>query len=505
MKYKNLIIFSIILLASTLRLYRLNSYPPLLWDEAALGYNTFSLLKTGKDEFGKILPITLKSFGDYKPALYAYLDLPFVATLGLNEFSTRLLSAVAGILAVYLLYLVIKVHTQNTKLALFSSFLLATNPFHILLSRGAWETNLVSTFFLLALYLLYNKKYILSTILFVLPAYTYQSAKLTSPLLFITTLFIFPRTKITYKIGIFILLFSPILLMNFFGNDSNRFKTVSILSYSQPDKYKNSIIFPETLFKFRNVATRYFNHFSPELLFTRGDWQNARQSPPYAGILLIILLPFFVTGLFKPNHTKFDTFLYFWLFLSPISSSLTKDLVQPVRATSFIIPLIYFSAKGLCLLINNSFIALILIVLVFTNLYYVQDLYFNHMVNKYPREWLLGYKEAVTYGINSNSKDIFFSDYYGQPHIFYAFYSKLNPITYQKQIKLSTNSTDVGTVEKINNWNFTSINFEGYKTKQNTTLILSKEELIRQNLDKTIFIPLGPTINGYANFYGYKN
>ena len=40
----------IILLAAFLRFYQLGQNPPSLdWDEASLGYNSYSLLRTGKD------------------------------------------------------------------------------------------------------------------------------------------------------------------------------------------------------------------------------------------------------------------------------------------------------------------------------------------------------------------------------------------------------------------------------------------------------------------------
>ena len=79
----------ITLSALALRLYRPN-YPSLLWDEAALGYNSYSILKTARDEYGTLLPLIFKSFGDYKPGLYVYLTLPFVATLGLTPLAIRL-------------------------------------------------------------------------------------------------------------------------------------------------------------------------------------------------------------------------------------------------------------------------------------------------------------------------------------------------------------------------------------------------------------------------------
>src|SRR3989344_3343084 len=102
-------IFPILILAAILRIWQLGSLPPSLTpDEVALGYNAYSILKTGRDEYGKLLPVVFKSFGDFKPGLYVYWTVPFVAIFGLNEFGTRIPSAVAGIISVYLLYLVLQ-------------------------------------------------------------------------------------------------------------------------------------------------------------------------------------------------------------------------------------------------------------------------------------------------------------------------------------------------------------------------------------------------------------
>jgi len=73
-------LMAVLLLAAALRLWSLASVPPHLTpDEAALGYNAYSILKTGRDEHGQFLPIIFKSFGDYKPGLFIYLTIPFVA------------------------------------------------------------------------------------------------------------------------------------------------------------------------------------------------------------------------------------------------------------------------------------------------------------------------------------------------------------------------------------------------------------------------------------------
>src|SRR3989338_88548 len=95
---KNILISDLIL-AAALRLFGLTRYPAgLNADEAALGYNAYSLLLTGKDEHGHSWPVNLESFGDFKPAGYAYLLIPFIKIFGLTEFAVRLPSAIFGIL-----------------------------------------------------------------------------------------------------------------------------------------------------------------------------------------------------------------------------------------------------------------------------------------------------------------------------------------------------------------------------------------------------------------------
>ena len=96
----------IILLAAVLRFYKLGQVPSgFVNDEAAFGYNAYSLLKTGKDEFGKAWPIIFRSFGEGKLPVYVYLTVPSVAIFGLNEFAVRLPSALFGVLTVFMLYL----------------------------------------------------------------------------------------------------------------------------------------------------------------------------------------------------------------------------------------------------------------------------------------------------------------------------------------------------------------------------------------------------------------
>jgi len=158
----NILLFIILILAAFLRIYKLSSIPPhLTSDEAALGYNAYSILKTAKDEYGNFLPIIFKSFGDYKPGLYVYLTVPTVVLFGLSEFSVRLPSALAGVLAVWLIYKLVNYLFPDKKYSFFSfrfslgdiaALMLAISPWHIHFSRGAWEINMSLTLTLLGIY-----------------------------------------------------------------------------------------------------------------------------------------------------------------------------------------------------------------------------------------------------------------------------------------------------------------------------------------------------------------
>ena len=145
-KYMALVILIVIMgLGATLRVWRLGvDGRPLLWDEAALGYNAYSILKTGKDEYGIFMPLILKSFGDYKPALYAYAAVLPVGLFGLNEFSVKLPSAVSGVAIIGLVYLLVSelFDQKNKTIGVFAALITAINPWLIHFSRGAWEANM---------------------------------------------------------------------------------------------------------------------------------------------------------------------------------------------------------------------------------------------------------------------------------------------------------------------------------------------------------------------------
>src|SRR3989344_6714089 len=128
-KRHHVLLLLIILLAGFLRLYRLDSYPVGFHiDEASLGYNGYSMLKTGKDEHGNRFPLYIDMFGDNRPSGYHYLTIAPVAIFGLNEFATRLPGALFGSITVFAIFFLTLSIFQNRKLGLLTALFLAISP-----------------------------------------------------------------------------------------------------------------------------------------------------------------------------------------------------------------------------------------------------------------------------------------------------------------------------------------------------------------------------------------
>ena len=153
---KKLLLIIIIICSLAIRIYGISQTPQLNADESALGYNAYSLIQTGKDEFGTRWPFVFRSFDDYKPGIYVYLAIPFIEILGLNALAVRLPSLIAAIISIWTIYYlaqrIFATSRHKVTIGLISSLILAIMPWHIQFSRGAWETQVATTFLLIGTY-----------------------------------------------------------------------------------------------------------------------------------------------------------------------------------------------------------------------------------------------------------------------------------------------------------------------------------------------------------------
>lgn len=447
-----LIIF--FLTAFLLRFYKLDNIPPHLRnDEAALGYNAYSVLTTGHDEHGNFMPILFQSFGDWKPGLYIYSIIPFVEVLGLNELAVRLPSALAGLITVYIIYLITFQIFSSKRISLIAAMLVAISPWAIAFSRGGWEANLSLTLTLAGIYFflktLSNPRFfILSVISFALTFLTYHGAKISSPLVLFSLSIVYwkeiTRLKKSFLISSLILglLISLPIIFSFFDGKLTRINYLSITNLSAPKYVQADPLFAiyhnPFITNIRNSLGHWSEYFSITTFFIKGD-NNPQHTAPNTGAFIILDLLFLILGLFKIINLKFTKevkFLLLWMITAPISSSLTIESANFVRILPFFIPLTMVMAVGVNSLhesfiskVSNKLHFSIFILLSYLVLYVVfLDSYFIHGPKK-NGAWQYGYKQIVqkVNTLKSGYKKIYVTDGPDTPYIFFLFYQGADP------------------------------------------------------------------------------
>src|SRR3989338_8377806 len=220
---KILFLLAILVLAVFLRFFRLADNPVGFYsDEAAFSYNSFSLLKTGRDEYGDFLPVVLKSFGDYKAGLYSYYLIPYIYFAGLNVFSVRSGSAVLGLLQIWLGYIIAFELFRSKKTAILSAFIFSITPLGLQFNRMVHENNLSAVLTGLSFYNYLKSRrksaYLIPALFFsLLSIYAYHDAKIVAPLTVLFFLFYLNKAILKEKrIIIPAILLAVIMVLPFF-------------------------------------------------------------------------------------------------------------------------------------------------------------------------------------------------------------------------------------------------------------------------------------------------
>lgn len=443
LKTEAILLSLILLLAFILRIYKITEVPTGFYtDEAAIGYNAYKLLKTGKDEHNVSWPIFFQSLGDYRTPIAIYSNIPVIYLIGLSEFSVRLTTVLYGIGTVLLFYFTGK-KLMNKKMGLLSAFILAISPWHIHLSR--WGAEYAGFPFFTVLGLLFflwadRKPFLLlfSFLIFGVGLYTYYPAWIVIPLLIIgvTVYWLFKKRKkgLPYLAGgivIFAVFSIPLLLGIQKGYALTRWKSINFqkLSINQRiDKFKQY----------------YADHFGKDFLFTKGDIGYpghfiTRQSVKGMGELywfesILILIGIYFCILCILRKKKEWLIVLFMLILYPLGTALTMEGPFATRSVIGIIPLVLFSALGINILTNiirnwkiRYFI--ILIMLIPIGLSFSQ--YLLRYYHEYPRYssdfwgWQFGPRDIISY-FKKNYEDydelVMTGDFNGA-YIFVPFYT----------------------------------------------------------------------------------
>ena len=357
-------LFLILLLSIFFRGYRLADVPPSLsLDEVSIGYNAYSILQTGKDEYGTSFPLILRAYDDWRPALYVYLVIPFVRFFGLNAVSVRLPSVILSVLTVFATYHLIaelfKKQEKVHQLALFGTFLLAISPWHIYLSRLGHEVNAGLAFTIFALLFFVRRQFTFSAFFFGLSFISYQAEKIFVPVLLLGMFFIFrgdvkkagKRIVLSFLVGAMIVI--PFLLVTISPNALIRLKGVSvyesergrfedyakILAKShEKNDFIGKLIYNRRILEGQIYIENYLAHYSPTWLFTNRS--DEPHKTPNIGLLFIWKLPFILFGIFALIRGKVEKsvafFLMFWAIVAPLPATFASGAPHAMRSYTFL-------------------------------------------------------------------------------------------------------------------------------------------------------------------------
>jgi len=465
------LLISLVVVSTAVRLPALDRVPPALYsDEISQGYNAYSILKTGHDEYGTYWPMSFRSFGDWKPPLQTYVMLPSVALFGLNAWGVRLPGAILGVLTVVTMYFFTlrllqtfahkKQSNTHYNIALLSALLLTLSPWHILQSRSAMLVAVSLFFYLTALWCFLkglDKKiwWMGTSICFVLAIYGYYGMRLIVPYTLILLIVFFgkqiwfAKKAMCLALIIGILGLAPLLLA--FISEPNvlfgRAKTVSIL-YDQSVTLRtweliaaDGVDFNSTLVQFfhyrpfayfADIIRRFWQHLDLRFLVVQGDLNPPFQIPQM-GIMYGVDILFILVGLrtvWKYSRKLFGLIVGLGV-ISIFPAAFTYVTPASNRTLTLLLPLLFLGAVGVNQLIHRKgkWVVILLGSVYIGSFAYFSYQYFLILPVQHADWWHFGYKELFS-SLKKEESDfdtISISSHASVPYIFYLFYNQVDP------------------------------------------------------------------------------
>lgn len=469
-----LALFFIVIMAFFLRFYKVTEIPPALnWDETSIGYNAYSILKTGKDEWGQSFPIHFKAYGEYKLPVQIYASIPGIYLFGLNELGVRITPVLYGTLTVLVMFFLGRALFQSEVAGLVATFLLGISPWHIQLTRASFESSLATLWISLGIWFFIRgfknqKWFIVSAIPFALSVFTYNSARIFTPLFLFVALIIYrkklseSKKAVLISFLVFIVLMIPLAPFLLSGERSARYKLVSItddpgliprinenrghssLPQPLPKLIHNKITYVSFYF-----TRNYLAHFTPQFLFISGA-PHKQHHVQNMGELYYFQAPFLLLGLYALFRLKnpFKGVLLSWVLLAFIPVAVTNDSIPHALRTLIAAPFyqlvcglgVVFSLKWFRKFSSSwkiTSVVILILVITVSFAYYLYNYYLIYPI-AYSRDWQYGYKQVVDYiGKHKDEYDeIVFTRHYGEPHMFTLFYLNYDPAKYQNDPNL---------------------------------------------------------------------
>ncbi len=529
----------LVIIASFLYLYKLDQIPNGVYvDEASSGYNAYSILKTGKDEYGKSFPLAFRFLGSYTPPLYTYFTTLPVYLFGLNNFSIRFISAFSGIGMSVLIYFILKevsLFSNKRLLPIIGGILFTMTPWNVFYSRLGYEEELAFFLFSLGSYLAFKGVLGRGVNLTIglgvvsLSAYGYHAQKLLAPLFIVGFLLAYYR-KLSAAgkrgfllLGLLIALLIQLPMLSLWGTDA--FFTRGHLFYAraiinQSDKLKMFLPYPFSVIQstFYEFFARYFNYFSLRSLFYLPDPDLQRSIPELSVFYPWMVIPFLLGSyvIWSKRTNSFIKFLMLLLIVAPIPASLAKDPFSVQRSLSLLLPLFLIIAAGIDYLItrlSKKVLLLFIITLISSSLLLWRS-YFIFFPKERAVAWNYGFSLlADEIKKRPDQQFVFDNTRFGPAYIELAYSLRLDP-----KVMHSSNTTNGFNIDEYysagnfqREYNFLNIQVRGLNWSKDIylnqiiisdSLTISKDQAKEHYLE-TVFEVLNPLDNSVI-YTGYK-
>ncbi|HCQ30904.1 TPA: hypothetical protein DIU27_00780 [Candidatus Collierbacteria bacterium] len=557
---KQKIIFWVIILVITFftRFYRLSEFPPhLTIDEVSIGYNAFSILKTGKDEWGIPFPVSFRSVGDYKAPVLIYLTIPFVWFLGLNELSVRLPVAIFSVVNIFLVWYLTRRHIFDQKyshLSYLTTVIFSISPWLVVFSRSGFEAIIALTFLLSNLIFLFEFRrsgylihFFFMFVFAYLSAVSYHSTKIVVPLLnifFILTNFRFLLSHITewYTRNKFVFLFTTLILVSvtvFFvqnfilGPGSSR---AGMTFLSKDYDFTHGLLPKFSAHPLSSLTSsiglaglwfkRYLEYFSANFYLSSG-LGLATPGHPGQGVIFAIEYLFLIVGFFvllfgrrffasSVSRHFVITILTGWFFFSLLPASITNNSQHALRTLNIVPVISILIALGLigCYeycrskLAKSLLVSFVILGYLFGLVRFV-DFYTLHYPVELSETRSYGWKQMALFARDHHGEyDKVYVDpqfgtqgpyTYGVPYLYFLFYSRYDPNIYNSDPRRKLGGSD------FENYLFTHINWPDLDHSQNNLYIASQWSLPKEVIGSSQQKYFVPFLNQSSGLYAVSD
>lgn len=453
----------ILLLGSFLRIYKISEVPAgFSQDEAATGYDAYSLIRTGRDHHGALWPITFQTFNEWDIHSFVYQLIPLVYLSGLNKYSLRITVAIISIFTSVLIYLFSKEFTGSVKVSLLSSLIFSVSVFSIFSSRWATPPNTAAFFMTLNLFLFYsgiNRPgrrrliWIFAGFAIGFSLYSYASLEGFLPIWLTALVILIFKKRTVSKIKITdLLILCTISLVIYFPLLKEHLQNPATLT-----RINMTTITGQDQNPFAKIAANYLSILLPFHLFIQGDGNPSHAIPGFGFELLFpgifyclgMYLLFFNKKMLLRRFPGLDDIkiesIKLFVLLSPLFPSLFLPIANLQRITFYIPVMILITCLGIdhsILILHNLFHqkprkSIFFGVLFFIIIYMVQfgywiKCYFGPEYQAVAELYFQGGMEdliSYTKSLESDYKAIVIDDFLNQPYIYILFFTKVNPST----------------------------------------------------------------------------